>query len=346
MYPYLLFGIIMLGVFSIFENIKGKQKLTFFKLNILLLLFTITLNCTLEFVEGTGLIYNFVSQLFRLFGSLLTVNLFYLIASKRIPRLVIWIESVLILVYLVQFAFGFKFPIIKEGELSTGVTWFNFISILFSIFLITGSMIYNLYLINKRTDPLNLYQVKIKAWSKMLFFSVFIVIFLITIGIVAYFHPSNFVFMDSRLGYIAIRLVMILFILFRPKFIDEAGLSPLNVNFITAQQSVSLQNFDFLFYSNHYFLNPEASLDDFALKLNHPKSEVVSFLKTQTQDSFSELLNRNRTTYFKELLKSGKHESFTIEALSEMSGFNNRQSMYNALKKYEGSSPSEYINSL
>jgi hypothetical protein len=106
MYATFAFTITMLGVFSIFENIKGKQKLTFFKINILLLLFTITLNCTLEFVEGSGVFYDFVSQLFRLLGSLLTVNLFYLIASKRIPRLVIWIESVLILVYFIsEFSF-------------------------------------------------------------------------------------------------------------------------------------------------------------------------------------------------------------------------------------------------
>jgi len=80
--------------------------------------------------------------------------------------------------------------------------------------------------------------------------------------------------------------------------------------------------------------------------MNHTKGEVSEFIKSQFKDSFQELLNRNRVTYFKELLKSRQHESFTIEALSEMSGFNNRQSMYNAFKKYEGCSPSEYITNL
>ena len=110
--------------------------------------------------------------------------------------------------------------------------------------------------------------------------------------------------------------------------------------------SLSLSNFEFLFYGNQYFLHSEANLDDFSLKLNHSKTEVSNFIKTQMGDSFIELLNKNRINYFKELLKSKHHETFTIEALSQMSGFNNRQSMYNSFKKYEGCSPSDYINYL
>jgi YesN/AraC family two-component response regulator len=97
---------------------------------------------------------------------------------------------------------------------------------------------------------------------------------------------------------------------------------------------------------DRYFLQPDANLENFALRLNYTKSEVSEFIKKQNGDSFTELVNKNRINYFKEMLKSKQHESFTIEALSEMSGFNNRQSMYNAFKKYEGCSPSEYINNL
>jgi YesN/AraC family two-component response regulator len=87
-------------------------------------------------------------------------------------------------------------------------------------------------------------------------------------------------------------------------------------------------------------------LEDFALLLNHSKTEVAEFIKKQTDDSFIELINKNRISYFKELLKTKRHESFTIEALSEMSGFNNRQAMYVAFKKYEGCTPSDYIDNL
>lgn len=346
MYAYLFFGLAILGIFSIFENLKGRQKLTFFKLNILGLLFIITLNSILDFTGGSGTFYGFIYQFSRMLGTILTINLFYLIASNKIPKIVVWIEWFIIIVYTIQIVYGFRFPIYKEGRILTGITFFNVINILLSIFLIVGSMGYNLYLINKIKQPLNLYQEKIKRWSYLLFISVFIILILIGSGIFAYFKPTNSVFIDSRIGYISIRYLMIAFILFRPKFIDEAGLSPISLNFVSANQVISLQKFDFLFYSNYYFLQQEASIEDFALKLNHHKSEIIAFLKSQNLESFNELLNKSRTNYFKELLRSGKHMSFTIEALSEMSGFNNRQTMYNSFKKYEGCSPTEFINHL
>jgi YesN/AraC family two-component response regulator len=151
--------------------------------------------------------------------------------------------------------------------------------------------------------------------------------------------------LDTRIITICYRILFILFIFFRPKFIDEYSFSIIN-NFKLIKQKISVENFDFLFYGNHYYLNLEANLDDFALKLNHSKLEVLAFLKINTNDSFIKLLNRNRIKYFKELLKSNMQESFTIEALSEMAGFSNRQSMYNAFKKLEGCSPSDYINML
>ena len=50
--------------------------------------------------------------------------------------------------------------------------------------------------------------------------------------------------------------------------------------------------------------------------------------------------------YLKELLNAKKYESFTIEALSEMAGFNNRRTMYNAFNKYVGLTPTEFIQGL
>ena len=151
---------------------------------------------------------------------------------------------------------------------------------------------------------------------------------------------------DTRLILFAFRLGLILFIFFRPRFIDEGRLPLKFKSILPKNKNTLLANYEFLFYGNQYYLHPEANLNDFAIKLNHSKAEVIDFLNHHTNDSFSELLNRNRIHYFKDLLKSKQNESFTIEALSEMSGFNNRQTMYNAFSKYEGCSPSDYIDSL
>ena len=146
--------------------------------------------------------------------------------------------------------------------------------------------------------------------------------------------------------FIFIYPVLLFFILLRPKFVDEADFSLSKKYLLSPKSPISLKDFNFLFYFNHYYLNPKVHLEDFALKLNRSEGEVMEFIKLQTTDSFSELLSRNRIKYFKELLNAKKFESFTIEALSEMSGFNNRRTMYNAFKKYEGGSPSEYITTL
>ena len=87
-------------------------------------------------------------------------------------------------------------------------------------------------------------------------------------------------------------------------------------------------------------------MDDLALKLNVSKNELSIFLKDEIEENFTELLNKNRVEYFKELLNAKKYESFTIEALSEMAGFNNRRTMYNSFNKYVGLTPTEFIQSL
>jgi YesN/AraC family two-component response regulator len=87
-------------------------------------------------------------------------------------------------------------------------------------------------------------------------------------------------------------------------------------------------------------------MEDFALKLNVTKNELAIFLKEEIREEFNELLNMHRVEYLKELLKAKQYESFTIEALSEMSGFNNRRTMYYAFNKYTGMTPTEFIHKL
>ena len=207
-------------------------------------------------------------------------------------------------------------------------------------------MIYNVVKIFKKTDPENIYQVKIRNWTFFLLALIIFIPIIVVINFTLFKYKVFSLQADTRIQYIPIYLILLLFVLFRPKFMDESGFSYSLKLSAPIKLGISLSDFEFLFYSNHYFLQSNASLDDFALKLNHTKTEVLAFLKTQKIDNFTELLNRNRVKYFKELLQSNKQESFTIEALSEMAGFNNRQSMYNAFKKLEGRSPSDYINKI
>jgi YesN/AraC family two-component response regulator len=115
---------------------------------------------------------------------------------------------------------------------------------------------------------------------------------------------------------------------------------------LSSTKGLAFKEFEFFFYANHYYLQPNANMEDLALKLNVTKNELSVFLRDEIEENFTELLNKNRVEYFKELLNAKKYESFTIEALSEMAGFNNRRTMYNAFNKYVGQTPTEFIQSL
>ena len=336
----------LLGVFSIFENLKSGQKISSFKINVILFLLLVTIASTCDFLHELGYQLKSISSITRVLGVMTFVNLFYMVASHRLPRMVILFEAVLMLIYIILILNGFQFVTINNGNFNIEVTLANKITYFTLAGFLLFSMVYNLSIIFRNTNSTNLYQRKIKKWAIFLILILISISTFIVVGALLYLKKINSDVIDSRVAFIICRFIIILFILFRPKFLDESGFT-LKLDFINPGiHKLTITNFEFLFYGNQYFLNTEANLDDFALKLNHTKEEVNEFIKRQFECSFNELLNKNRIYYFRELLKEKQHESFTIEALSEMSGFNNRQSMYNAFKKYEGCSPSEYIANL
>jgi AraC-like DNA-binding protein len=334
------------AIFSIFENIKGYQKMSFFKVNLQILLFFIALGSFLFFLDEIGINVRIYLDVARIFGLISFVNIFFILANNKIPRLIIYFEILFAVVLLIMVYNGFKYVSIKNGVINVQLNYIQ----LFNIFIINGflitSMFYNIFKIHKQIDNKNLYHLKIRNWSYFLLIIVIsIVLWLITAFILDKYHIANLK-SDTRVLNSMVYSLLLLFVLFRPRFIDEADFS-YTINKFSPQQSIiNAQDFDFLFYFNHYYLQLDANIDDFALKLNHSKVEVLDFLKIQTTDSFTDLLNRNRIKYFTDLLRSKKQDSFTIEALSEMSGFKSRKTMYNTFNKYHNMTPSEFINKL
>ena len=346
MYSYIFFAIFIVAIFSIFENIKGYQKMSFFKVNLQILLFFIALGSFLFFLDEIGINVRIYLDVARIFGLISFVNIFFILANNKIPRLIIYFEILFAVVLLIMVYNGFKYVSIKNGVINVQLNYIQ----LFNIFIINGflitSMFYNIFKIHKQIDNKNLYHLKIRNWSYFLLIIVIsIVLWLITAFILDKYHIANLK-SDTRVLNSMVYSLLLLFVLFRPRFIDEADFS-YTINKFSPQQSIiNAQDFDFLFYFNHYYLQLDANIDDFALKLNHSKVEVLDFLKIQTTDSFTDLLNRNRIKYFTDLLRSKKQDSFTIEALSEMSGFKSRKTMYNTFNKYHNMTPSEFINKL
>lgn len=346
MYSYIYLSLIILGLFSIFENIKGGQKLSFIKLNFILLLTSITLACSIDFLNEIGYELSLFGSIFRVTTTISIINVFQLMANKKLSKMIILIEILVFIIYFISILNGYRFAVITGGNFTFDQSIISVINIFVINPLFIASMSFCLFKILKTTDENNLYQRKIKKWSILLFILTIGVFLTLLITLIFYTFNIRFMHLDSRRFHNFYRLILILFIFIRPKFIDEMDISSIKVAPLARNSKISIQNFEFLFYINQYYLKSDANLEDFAMLLNHSKAEVSDFLKNQTNDSFVELVSKNRIKYFKELLKTKQYESFTIEALSEMSGFNNRQSMYNAFNKYEGCSPSEYISNL
>lgn len=345
MYSYIYFGLIILGFFSILENVKGGQKLSFLKLHFVILLCTTTIITIVDFVNSIGHNLQFYDTILRIINTILVVNIFQIVASNKLPKSILIIELLLVTIFFVGIFYGYRFANYHDGKFNFRVVSFSVLNIFVINPIIVVFMGFNLYKIFKITDSDNLYQRKIRNWAILLFILFILMLMATIVTLTIYLNQMNLNSIDSRFVFILYRFILFSFIFLRPKFIDDVGISYIKISPF-AKGKISVQNFEFLFYFNHYFLRSDANIEDLALKLNHTKTEVVDFIKIQTNDTFIELVNKNRITYFKNLLKTKQHESFTIEALSEMSGFNNRQSMYNAFKKYEGCSPSEYINNI
>ena len=346
MYSYIFFGLMMVGIFSIIENLRNGYGFSNIRMYIILFLSFITISSFLDFLSEFGYDFKLLESIIGLSALISFINLFYFIANRKIPKAVIVLECVIFIFFTTTYIFGYYSIFIINGNFLIEISLFDKIKFFIKVAFYLISMSYNIYIIYKNTDIDNLYQVKIKKWIIFLIVLFFIAISVQITGILAYYKKLAIPLFDSRAVFSLVRLLLLLFILFRPKFLNESGYSAKITKIISSKNNLSVSNFELLFFANSYFLNANANLEDFALKLNKSKGEVSAFIKDQFNDSFSEILNKNRVTYFKELLNSKQYESFTIEALSEMSGFSNRQAMYVAFKKYEGCTPSDYIDNL
>jgi AraC-like DNA-binding protein len=304
----------------------------------------------LSYSNEIGIDYSQFFTINKIVVSVLIVNTLILIIDSTIHKYVFLLELLFVLFYLVLILNGFHFTEFKIGQ-SFPLEQMQY-QALFSfsqagIFIIIIAYLFIRIII--KTNDNNLYFKKIRKWTILILFFLFISILSFVYAVYSYYRYDKYEInqIDSRTILVLGRTILLLFILLRPKFINDAGLSFTPASFFTKfSNSISKDNFDFLFFKNHYYLNPDANLEDFSIKLNVSKSLVSDYLNNIYNISFNELLNQNRIAYFKELLDTNKHNEFTIEALAEMAGFNNRRTMYNAFKRYCGATPTDYINGL
>ena len=343
MYSYLFFALALLGVFSILQIIREDKIITNFKVHILLFLIATTIVNTIDFAIEIGYHSLQIEPFFRVLTTLTLMNVFTLLGRNKISKIVFIIEIIISLIYLIAILIYSDPTIIQKDDYLLYDKEYRIIHLLIHIALISN-IIYTLIKIYYDNDTINLYQRSIKKWVSISFvFFLIIIGLLITAGI-SVIYKKEISYSDGRFSLLLLRFCSILFVLFRPKHIDEIGI-PFYKGLFRRNKGYVLNNqdFSFVFYENYYYLKTDANLEDLALKLNHTVIDVNKFIYTLDEGNFNQLVNKYRVIYFTELLKNKKHESLTIEALSELSGFGSRKTMYNAFNKYHGMTPTEFI---
>ena len=347
MYSNLAFALTLLGIFSIFELLKGIQKISLIKYHFIAVLIFLTAGSFLDYLEVAGYEIPYYHEIFKLIIVVSFVNMLFLIVVKKLPKLVIGIEIFFTLYFIIEFINGLQFPSIKNGVHQQKPTFYQFIFIGTYLLLVLSAIIYNgVQLFSNKIFSTNLYEFKIKRWVLSYIGCLLILLFINILLYTSLGRQTFVIYNDSIITSFIHRFLFILFILFRPKFLDDDKYSSSFNQVLSRTKGLAFKDFEFLFYSNHYYLRQDANMGDLALKLNATKNDLADFLKYEIEENFTDLLNKNRVEYLKELLKAKKYESFTIEALSEMAGFNNRRTMYNAFNKYIGMTPTEYILSI
>jgi hypothetical protein len=219
-YSNLSFAIMLLGIFSVFEITKTNQKLSLLKYYILARLIIVTAGSGFDYLGLIGYVIPYYKEVFKIVALLLTINLFFLIVRKKIPKLIVGIEIVYVVLFFIELFFGLKNQTVKDGLLQIKPTLFHQFFYAFYALLATGSLLYNaIYLFRYKYK--NLYELEIKKWigayilSNVIFFilNVFLFISLKNGTVGAYDNTMISAFIH--------RFLFIIFILYRPKFLED-----------------------------------------------------------------------------------------------------------------------------
>ena len=189
----------------------------------------------------------------------------------------------------------------------------------------------------------NIYYKDLRRWVST---SLFLILILVVVAFTKAFFGYNSLI--SKYLALAVLFFTILSFLFRPKFLNKSITRYALSNSFNKEIkfSLSFEQFNEAFFTKLYFLKPSASLDDFSKTLGVTSEELYRFIYKNYNSGFNDLVNENRVNYFIDVVKSKKHNNYTIDALSQMAGFSSRHHLYKPFKKFHGGVPSDFMRSL
>lgn len=95
---------------------------------------------------------------------------------------------------------------------------------------------------------------------------------------------------------------------------------------------------------NQPYLNRDFNMIQLSVLINIPVHHLTWYFREIKKRSFTDFRNELRIRHAQVLIKEGRTNGMTLEAIGMMSGFLSRNAFLTAFKKVEGLTPSEYMN--
>jgi len=220
----------------------------------------------------------------------------------------------------------------------------NLLPRLLLLITFTGINLRIAYLIFQKSDDTNHYYQRVRNWTK-----IFVLLEVIAVVLFSIMNSFLISYVSGNILLIVIAFTVLLIVLYRPRFINTQSIKHVLSNNFRRDDSISLTdaNFYIPFFTNHYYLQQDATLEQFCVQNAITSNEQLQdqILKKYNM-TFSNLVNKNRVEYFIELIRSPKYNQYSIDALAKEAGFNSRHHLYKPFKKFHGGTPSEFISSI
>jgi AraC-like DNA-binding protein len=109
------------------------------------------------------------------------------------------------------------------------------------------------------------------------------------------------------------------------------------------QAALFRQKIEHFFLQQKPFLQTNYSLTHLSTDLGTPRYFLSAFINREYRMGFREFLNRHRIEYLLQNIQKPEWSHFTLEAISEECGFNNRSTFIAHFKEVTGQTPSAYL---
>lgn len=117
----------------------------------------------------------------------------------------------------------------------------------------------------------------------------------------------------------------------------------LKINAIVNQYIIDI---DSTLEKNRYFRDPNFSFNDFALKLNIPKSHLSFIFKYHSKITFSDFKKISRINDAVQLIELDYLKTNTFDSLSKFVGFSSYNPFFTSFKDVVGKAPQEYLDAI